>query len=188
MACAVSAPVVCERVGLTHTVFCQLLGVGVKPGHLLLLSDGPAFPVLSQPCFLPDLLSPEAALSSADCVTSFARPVKTAVWRAAAPCCWEGFVLSSPNIALSGTAQSLNGILPSRRTLSKSLVKSAKKTIGRQYMTRKKYQAPTWETRGSVQPPLDEDEISGMSPAVNILFLLLMTFHYPVSSFLQERQ
>uniref|UniRef100_A0A3B3SA28 SET binding factor 1 n=1 Tax=Paramormyrops kingsleyae TaxID=1676925 RepID=A0A3B3SA28_9TELE len=54
----------------------------------------------------------------------------------------------------------LNGILPSRRTLSKSLVKSAKKTIGRQYMTRKKYQAPTWETRGSVQPPLDEDEIS----------------------------
>uniref|UniRef100_A0A4W4GNL4 SET binding factor 1 n=1 Tax=Electrophorus electricus TaxID=8005 RepID=A0A4W4GNL4_ELEEL len=33
------------------------------------------------------------------------------------------------------------------RTLSKNLVKSAKRTIGRQYVTRKKYSPPTWENR-----------------------------------------
>ncbi|KAI1882525.1 hypothetical protein AGOR_G00251650 [Albula goreensis] len=48
----------------------------------------------------------------------------------------------------------------SLKTLSKNLVKSAKKTIGRQYVTRKKYTPPTWESRGSLQPQLDEDEIS----------------------------
>ncbi|XP_036373424.1 myotubularin-related protein 5 [Megalops cyprinoides] len=48
----------------------------------------------------------------------------------------------------------------SLRTLSKNLVKSAKKTIGRQYVTRKKYTPPTFESRGSLQPQLDEDEIS----------------------------
>lgn len=47
------------------------------------------------------------------------------------------------------------------RTLSKNLVKSAKKTIGRQYVTRKKYAPPTWENRSSLQSELDEDEISG---------------------------
>uniref|UniRef100_A0A8C9TWT6 SET binding factor 1 n=1 Tax=Scleropages formosus TaxID=113540 RepID=A0A8C9TWT6_SCLFO len=36
---------------------------------------------------------------------------------------------------------------PSLKTLSKNLVKSAKKTIGRQYVTRKKYTPPTWEQR-----------------------------------------
>ncbi|KAJ8261705.1 hypothetical protein GJAV_G00157390 [Gymnothorax javanicus] len=48
----------------------------------------------------------------------------------------------------------------SLKTLSKNLVKSAKKTIGRQYVTRKKYTPPTWESRGSFQSQLDEDEIS----------------------------
>ncbi|KAJ8381482.1 hypothetical protein SKAU_G00022600 [Synaphobranchus kaupii] len=48
----------------------------------------------------------------------------------------------------------------SLKTLSKNLVKSAKKTIGRQYVTRKKYTPPTWENRGSFQSQLDEDEIS----------------------------
>ncbi|XP_023381199.1 myotubularin-related protein 5 [Pteropus vampyrus] len=48
---------------------------------------------------------------------------------------------------------------PSLRTLSRSLMKNAKKTIGRQYVTRKKYNPPSWEQRG--QPPEDqEDEIS----------------------------
>ncbi|KAJ0037018.1 hypothetical protein NL108_014354, partial [Boleophthalmus pectinirostris] len=48
----------------------------------------------------------------------------------------------------------------SLKTLSKNLVKSAKRTIGRQYVTRKKYAPPTWENRGSFQSELDEDEIS----------------------------
>ncbi|XP_041833428.1 myotubularin-related protein 5 isoform X4 [Melanotaenia boesemani] len=48
----------------------------------------------------------------------------------------------------------------SLKTLSKNLVKSAKRTIGRQYVTRKKYSPPTWENRGSFQSELDEDEIS----------------------------
>uniref|UniRef100_A0A8C7QZQ6 SET binding factor 1 n=1 Tax=Oncorhynchus mykiss TaxID=8022 RepID=A0A8C7QZQ6_ONCMY len=46
------------------------------------------------------------------------------------------------------------------KTLSKNLVKSAKRTIGRQYVTRKKYSPPTWENRSSLQSELDEDEIS----------------------------
>lgn len=49
---------------------------------------------------------------------------------------------------------------PSLRTLSRNLVKNAKKTIGRQYVTRKKYNPPSWEHQG--QPPSEdqEDEIS----------------------------
>uniref|UniRef100_A0A4W5KDN8 SET binding factor 1 n=1 Tax=Hucho hucho TaxID=62062 RepID=A0A4W5KDN8_9TELE len=46
------------------------------------------------------------------------------------------------------------------KTLSKNLVKSAKRTIGRQYVTRKKYSPPTWENRSSLQSELDEDELS----------------------------
>uniref|UniRef100_A0AAR2LMY7 SET binding factor 1 n=1 Tax=Pygocentrus nattereri TaxID=42514 RepID=A0AAR2LMY7_PYGNA len=38
----------------------------------------------------------------------------------------------------------------SLKTLSKNLVKSAKRTIGRQYVTRKKYTPPTWENRSSL--------------------------------------
>ncbi|KAL4659526.1 myotubularin-related protein 5 isoform X9 [Arapaima gigas] len=48
----------------------------------------------------------------------------------------------------------------SLKTLSKNLMKSAKKTIGRQYVTRKKYTPPTWEQRSSLQSQIDEDEIS----------------------------
>ncbi|XP_068163269.1 myotubularin-related protein 5 isoform X2 [Antennarius striatus] len=48
----------------------------------------------------------------------------------------------------------------SLKTLSKNLVKTAKKTIGRQYVTRKKYAPPTWDNRSSFQSELDEDEIS----------------------------
>ncbi|XP_055367536.1 myotubularin-related protein 5 isoform X2 [Betta splendens] len=48
----------------------------------------------------------------------------------------------------------------SLKTLSKNLVKSAKRTIGRQNVTRKKFSPPTWENRSSMQSQLDEDEIS----------------------------
>ncbi|XP_052497404.1 myotubularin-related protein 5 isoform X4 [Budorcas taxicolor] len=49
---------------------------------------------------------------------------------------------------------------PSFRTLSRNLVKNAKKTIGRQYVTRKKYNPPSWEHRGQPPPEDQEDEIS----------------------------
>ncbi|XP_038198614.1 myotubularin-related protein 5 isoform X2 [Arvicola amphibius] len=49
---------------------------------------------------------------------------------------------------------------PSFRTLSWNLVKNAKKTIGRQYVTRKKYNPPGWENRGQPPPEDQEDEIS----------------------------
>ncbi|XP_053517644.1 myotubularin-related protein 5 isoform X1 [Artibeus jamaicensis] len=49
---------------------------------------------------------------------------------------------------------------PSLRTLSRNLVKNAKKTIGRQYVTRKKYNPPSWEHRGQPAPEDQEDEIS----------------------------
>ncbi|MEQ2234241.1 ARS-binding factor 1, partial [Ilyodon furcidens] len=45
-------------------------------------------------------------------------------------------------------------------TLSKNLVKNAKRTISRQYVTRRKESPPTWENRSSLQSELDEDEIS----------------------------
>ncbi|XP_047246390.1 myotubularin-related protein 5 isoform X4 [Girardinichthys multiradiatus] len=48
----------------------------------------------------------------------------------------------------------------SLKTLSKNLVKNAKRTISRQYVTRKKESPPTWENRSSLQSELDEDEIS----------------------------
>lgn len=47
------------------------------------------------------------------------------------------------------------------RTLSRHLVKTAKRTIVRQNVSRKKYSPPTWENRSSLQSELDEDEISG---------------------------
>lgn len=50
---------------------------------------------------------------------------------------------------------------PTPRTLSRNLVKNAKKTIGRQYVTRKKYSPPSWEHRGQPPPEDQEDEISG---------------------------
>ncbi|XP_040346395.1 myotubularin-related protein 5 isoform X1 [Herpailurus yagouaroundi] len=49
---------------------------------------------------------------------------------------------------------------PSLRTLSRNLVKNAKRTIGRQYVTRKKYNPPSWEQRGQPPPDDQEDEIS----------------------------
>lgn len=49
---------------------------------------------------------------------------------------------------------------PSFRTLSRNLVKNAKKTMGRQYVTRKKYSPPSWEHRGQPPPQDQEDEIS----------------------------
>uniref|UniRef100_A0A8C3XWD7 SET binding factor 1 n=1 Tax=Chelydra serpentina TaxID=8475 RepID=A0A8C3XWD7_CHESE len=64
----------------------------------------------------------------------------------------------SPKQAMQPKAKEKN---PSLRTLSKNLVKNAKKTIGRQYVTRKKYTPPTWEQRGSQHFQEDnEDEIS----------------------------
>ncbi|XP_015850572.1 myotubularin-related protein 5 isoform X3 [Peromyscus maniculatus bairdii] len=49
---------------------------------------------------------------------------------------------------------------PSLRNFSRNLVKNAKKTIGRQYVTRKKYNPPSWEHRGQPPPEDQEDEIS----------------------------
>uniref|UniRef100_A0A8C9F521 SET binding factor 1 n=1 Tax=Pavo cristatus TaxID=9049 RepID=A0A8C9F521_PAVCR len=64
----------------------------------------------------------------------------------------------SPKQAMQPKAKEKN---PSLRTLSKNLVKNAKKTIGRQYVTRKKYTPPAWEQRSSQHFPEDnEDEIS----------------------------
>lgn len=65
------------------------------------------------------------------------------------------------------------------RTLSKNLVKSAKKTIGRQYVTRKKYSPPTWENRSSLQSELDEDEISG-NHTFTYLHLNIVVYHQDV--------
>ncbi|XP_053572268.1 myotubularin-related protein 5 [Bombina bombina] len=42
------------------------------------------------------------------------------------------------------------GRFHSDKTLSKNLVKNAKKTIGRQYVTRRKYSPPSWDPRGSL--------------------------------------
>ncbi|KAM6425055.1 myotubularin-related protein 5 [Rhynochetos jubatus] len=63
----------------------------------------------------------------------------------------------SPKQAMQPKAKEKN---PSLRTLSRNLVKNAKKTIGRQYVTRRKYTAPAWEQRGSQHFLEDEDEIS----------------------------
>uniref|UniRef100_A0A8C1UP93 SET binding factor 1 n=1 Tax=Cyprinus carpio TaxID=7962 RepID=A0A8C1UP93_CYPCA len=41
----------------------------------------------------------------------------------------------------------------SLKTLSKNLVKTAKRTIGRQYVTRKKYSPPAWENRSMSEEP-----------------------------------
>ncbi|XP_075064591.1 myotubularin-related protein 5 isoform X4 [Mixophyes fleayi] len=53
------------------------------------------------------------------------------------------------------------GRFHSETTISKNLVKSAKKTIGRQYVTRRKYSPPSWDLRGS-QNSLEQqgDDIS----------------------------
>ncbi|KAM4747939.1 myotubularin-related protein 5 [Rhinophrynus dorsalis] len=50
---------------------------------------------------------------------------------------------------------------PSLKTFSKNLVKNAKKTMGRQYVTRRKYSPPSWDQRGS-QNSLEQqgDDIS----------------------------
>ncbi|XP_074832562.1 myotubularin-related protein 5 isoform X4 [Carettochelys insculpta] len=57
---------------------------------------------------------------------------------------------------------SLGHLGHSSTTLSKNLVKNAKRTIGRQYVTRKKYTPPSWEQRSGqhLQEDEDEDEIS----------------------------
>lgn len=66
-------------------------------------------------------------------------------------------------------------------------MKSAKKTIGRQYVTRKKYSPPTWENRSSLQSELDEDEISGNSVVWVFTFLSVSgwqaTSYYPLLLF-----
>ncbi|KAM4039195.1 myotubularin-related protein 5 isoform 3-T3 [Anomaloglossus baeobatrachus] len=53
------------------------------------------------------------------------------------------------------------GSFHSEKTISKNLVKNAKKTIGRQYVTRRKYSPPSWDLRGS-QNSLEQqgDDIS----------------------------
>uniref|UniRef100_A0A671RR09 Myotubularin-related protein 5-like n=1 Tax=Sinocyclocheilus anshuiensis TaxID=1608454 RepID=A0A671RR09_9TELE len=69
----------------------------------------------------------------------------------------------------------------SLKTLSKNLVKTAKRTIGRQYVTRKKYSPPTWENRSSFHP-------SGSPPStgctrsqlyLNLIGCLFVCFSYP---------
>ncbi|XP_004642479.1 myotubularin-related protein 5 isoform X3 [Octodon degus] len=49
---------------------------------------------------------------------------------------------------------------PSLKTLSRNLVKNAKKTMGRQHVTRKKYSPPGWEHHSQPPPEDQEDEIS----------------------------
>ncbi|XP_018416249.1 PREDICTED: myotubularin-related protein 5 isoform X2 [Nanorana parkeri] len=52
---------------------------------------------------------------------------------------------------------------PSIKTISKNLVKNAKKTIGRQYVTRRKYSPPSWDLRGSqnsLEQPSDDISVS----------------------------
>ncbi|XP_036375739.1 myotubularin-related protein 5-like isoform X2 [Megalops cyprinoides] len=61
---------------------------------------------------------------------------------------------------LKSGVHTLGRMSQSTTTLSKNLMKTAKKTIGRQYVTRKKYTPPTWESRSSLQSQLDGDEIS----------------------------
>uniref|UniRef100_A0A8C8S5H4 SET binding factor 1 n=1 Tax=Pelusios castaneus TaxID=367368 RepID=A0A8C8S5H4_9SAUR len=67
----------------------------------------------------------------------------------------------SPKQAMQPKAKEKN---PSLRTLSKNLVKNAKKTIGRQYVTRKKYTPPSWE-RSSMSEELDR---STLTPSTTI--------------------
>eukprot|EP00061_Rhincodon_typus_P018906 g48282.t1 len=49
---------------------------------------------------------------------------------------------------------------PSLRTMSKNIMKNAKKTIGRQYVTRKKYTPPTWDQRATPPHADNLDQIS----------------------------
>ncbi|XP_004999777.1 myotubularin-related protein 5 isoform X3 [Cavia porcellus] len=54
---------------------------------------------------------------------------------------------------------------PSLKTLSRNLVKNAKKTMGRQHVTRKKYNPPDWDHHGQMPPEDQEDEISALKPS-----------------------
>uniref|UniRef100_A0A8C4V1I3 SET binding factor 1 n=1 Tax=Falco tinnunculus TaxID=100819 RepID=A0A8C4V1I3_FALTI len=76
----------------------------------------------------------------------------------------------SPKQAMQPKAKEKN---PSLRTLSKNLVKNAKKTIGRQYVTRKKYTPPMWEQRSnpdslSVSTVSEEMDRSTLTPTTTI--------------------
>uniref|UniRef100_A0A674K602 SET binding factor 1 n=1 Tax=Terrapene triunguis TaxID=2587831 RepID=A0A674K602_9SAUR len=62
----------------------------------------------------------------------------------------------SPKQAMQPKAKEKN---PSLRTLSKNLMKNAKKTIGRPYVTRKKYTPPTWEQR-SMSEEIDRSTLT----------------------------
>lgn len=62
------------------------------------------------------------------------------------------------------------------RTLSKNLVKNAKRTISRQYVTRKKESPPTWENRSSFQSELEEDEISGITGIIVVILYFNISF------------
>ncbi|XP_073435380.1 myotubularin-related protein 5 isoform X9 [Dendrobates tinctorius] len=68
---------------------------------------------------------------------------------------------------------------PSIKTISKNLVKNAKKTIGRQYVTRRKYSPPSWDVRGS-QNSLEQqgDDIS-MSEDLERSTLTISTLKAP---------
>ncbi|XP_066490713.1 myotubularin-related protein 5 isoform X3 [Tiliqua scincoides] len=70
------------------------------------------------------------------------------------------FAMDQPTkVAVQPKSKEKNPLL---RTISKNLVKNAKMTIGRQYVTRKKYTPPTWEHSGGQKqfPEDNEDEIS----------------------------
>uniref|UniRef100_A0A8B9VV65 Myotubularin-related protein 5 n=1 Tax=Anas zonorhyncha TaxID=75864 RepID=A0A8B9VV65_9AVES len=78
----------------------------------------------------------------------------------------------SPKQAMQPKAKEKNPSLRYlQRTLSKNLVKNAKKTIGRQYVTRKKYTPPAWEQRTG--PPFvsavsEEMDRSTLTPTTTI--------------------
>uniref|UniRef100_UPI00398E4CC3 myotubularin-related protein 5 isoform X3 n=1 Tax=Pristiophorus japonicus TaxID=55135 RepID=UPI00398E4CC3 len=63
----------------------------------------------------------------------------------------------SPKLVLEPKQKEKN---PSLRTMSKTIMKNAKKTIGRQYVTRKKYTPPTWDQRAAPAHGDHQDQIS----------------------------
>ncbi|XP_077196748.1 myotubularin-related protein 5 isoform X4 [Paroedura picta] len=74
----------------------------------------------------------------------------------------EAFAFTAGHVTKQAVQPKAKEKNPSLRAISKILVKNAKKTIGRQYVTRKKYTPPPWEQRGTQQhfPEDQEDEIS----------------------------
>ncbi|XP_068132009.1 myotubularin-related protein 5 isoform X9 [Hyperolius riggenbachi] len=68
---------------------------------------------------------------------------------------------------------------PSIKTLSKNLVKNAKKTIGRQYVTRRKYSPPAYDLRGSQNSLETQGDDISVSEEVERSALTISTLKAP---------